>query len=83
MDNTVFDFQDTHNPVSTYFSNVGSVSGHDYMKFEKGKDSKITYMTGDEYIQHCIEDIFKSDYNATVTFAIKDYKVHEYADLMK
>lgn len=83
MDNTVFNFQDTHNPVSTYFSKVGSVSGHDYMKFEKGKDSKITYMTGDEYIQHCIEDIFRSDYEATVTSAIKDYKVHEYADLMK
>lgn len=83
MDNRVFDFQDPHSQVSTYFSNVGSVSGHDYMKFEKGKDSKITYMTGDEYIQHCIEDIFKSDYTATVTHAVKDYKVHEYADLMK
>lgn len=83
MNTDVFDFMHREGPVSTYLKDVGSTSGHDYMKFEKGKDGRFTYMTGDEYIDRCINDLFKSTREAVVDNAITDYKVHEYAELMK
>lgn len=49
------------------------------MKFEKGKDGRITYMTGDDYIQHCIDDVFRSSREAVVDRAVAEYKVHDYA----
>jgi hypothetical protein len=36
---------------------VGNVSLKDYYKFEKGKDAIISWMTGDEYIDKCIDYI--------------------------
>lgn len=62
---------------------VGNVSGHDYKKFEKGMDSKIVYMTCNEYIQRCMKDIFNADYDATVTNAVDRKRVNEYANDMK
>lgn len=78
-DYDVFDMMSREGPVSTYLKNVGKVSGHDYMKFEKGKDGRITYMTGDDYIQHCIDDVFRSSREAVVDRAVAEYKVHDYA----
>ena len=62
---------------------VGKVSGHDYQKFEKGKDSKIVYMTADEYINECINNIFKSNYESTVTNAVDMNTVYKYVFDMK
>jgi len=64
-------------------SKVGNVTTHDYYKFEKGKDAILSYMTSDEYINKCIYDIFKSNYDKTVTNSINWDKVDEYAELMK
>lgn len=64
-------------------SKVGNVTTHDYYKFEKGKDAILSYMTGDEYIDKCIYNIFKSNYDKTVTNAVDWDKVDEYAELMK
>ena len=64
-------------------SKVGNVTTHDYYKFEKGEDARLTYMTTDEYINKCINDIFKSNYDKVVTHAIHWDKVDKYAELMK
>lgn len=81
-------FYSINNPdriASTWIGNrkIGDVSVHDYMKFEKGEDAEVVYMTGDEYIQHCIDDIFHSNYTSVVTNAIDFDKVNEYANEMK
>lgn len=39
----------------------GRITMKEYYKFEKGKDIKIEYMTGNEYLQKCASDIFKND----------------------
>lgn len=62
---------------------VGNVSGHDYQKYEKGKDSQVVWMTCDQYIDKCINDIFDSTYEATVTNAVAQDKVKEYAQAMR
>lgn len=80
---SVFDLQNPGNYVAEYTTEkVGNVSGHDYKYFEKGMDGKITYMTCDEYIDKCINDVFHSSYESTVTNAIDEAKVHEYAKQM-
>lgn len=80
---TVFDLQNPGNYVNEYINeNVGKVSGHDYKYYEKGMDGRITYMTCDEYIDKCINDVFHSSYESTVTNAVDDAKVHEYAKRM-
>lgn len=66
-----------------YDEKVGKVSAHDYKKFEKLLDGNIEYMTGNEYIRHCIDDIFGSSYDQVVTKAVDKDKVQEYADLMR
>lgn len=81
-------FYSINNPdriASTWIGNrkIGDVSVHDYMKFEKGEDAEVVYMTGDEYIQHCIDDIFHSNYTSVVTNAVDFDKVNEYANEMK
>ena len=83
MHDYVFDYSKNPSGIQTYFEQVGKVSGHDYMKFEKGKDGQVVHMTPDQYIQSCVSDIFKSTYEATVSHAVEDYRVHEYADAMK
>lgn len=79
-------FYSVNNPdriASTWIGNrkIGDV--HDYMKFEKGEDAKVVYMTGDEYIQHCIDDIFHSNYTSIVANAVDFDKVSKYATEMK
>lgn len=81
----VFDLQNPGNYVEEYMPwyKVGRVSGHDYQKFEKRRDGKITYMTCEDYINHCINDIFTKGYNSVVTNAVDFNRVHEYAEDMK
>lgn len=79
----VFDLNNPGNYVAEYTTeNVGKVSGHDYKYFEKGMNGRMTKMTCDEYIQHCVDDIFKSSYEGVVRW-IDEAKVHEYARHMK
>ena len=79
----VFDVNNPGNYVAEYTTEkVGNVSGHDYKYFEKGMDGRLTTMTCDEYIQHCVDDIFKSSYEGVVRW-VDEAKVHEYANHMK
>ena len=79
----VFDLSNPGNYVAEYTTeNVGKVSGHDYKYFEKGMNGRMTKMTCDEYIQHCVDDIFKSSYEGVVRW-VDEAKVHEYARHMK
>lgn len=79
----VFDVNNPGNYVAEYTTEkVGNVSGHDYKYFEKGMDGRLTTMTCDEYIQHCVADIFKSSYEGVVRW-VDEAKVHEYARHMK
>ena len=79
----VFDVNNPGNYVAEYTTEkVGNVSGHDYKYFEKGMDGRMTTMTCDEYIQHCVDDIFKTSYEGVVRW-VDEAKVHEYANYMK
>ena len=79
----VFDVNNPGNYVAEYTTEkVGNVSGHDYKYFEKGMDGRLTTMTCDEYIQHCVDDIFKTSYEGVVRW-VDEAKVHEYANHMK
>ena len=75
--------RETYGDLVNPNSKVGNVTTHDYYKFEKGKDAVLTYMTADDYIDRCINNVFKSTYAKTVTNAIDWNKVNEYAELMK
>lgn len=81
---SVWNFDDTHNFSYNFVSDerVGKVSLSDYYKFEKGLEGKLTYMTGDDYINHCIYDIFKSSYQSAVTNSVDFDTVHGYAEAM-
>jgi hypothetical protein len=61
---------------------VGKVSLHDYKRFEKGLDSRIEYMTGDQYIEKCANDIFHMSMEKTLSPVDWDI-VHKYANDMK
>ncbi len=82
--NKVFDLSNPGNYVQEYMEDfkVGKVSGHDYQKFDKGRDSKIVYMDADHYIDYCARNIFHSsrDY---VMEPVEEDKVHKYANAMK
>ena len=75
--------RETYGDLINPNSKVGNVTTHDYYKFEKGKDAILTYMTCDEYLNKCIYDIFKSNYDKTVTNSINWDNVDKYAELMK
>lgn len=75
--------RETYGDLINPNSKVGNATTHDYYKFEKGEDAILTYMTGDEYINKCIYDIFKSNYNKVVTNSVDWNKVDKYAELMK
>ena len=81
----VFKLNNTGNSVGDVISNepLGNVRERDYFKFEKGRDGIITYMTADDYINHCIHDIFNSTYDKTVTYAVDWDNVDKYAEAMK
>lgn len=82
--NSAFDFNDKQSFSYNFISDesVGKVSLKDYYKFEKLLNGSLTYMTADEYIEHCINDIFHSSYESTVTHAVDFDKVSDYAELM-
>ncbi len=63
---------------------VGNVSLNDYMRYEKGQDAKVVYMTPDEYLNKCQSDIFKTDYDKSVGFIIKHRQniIDKYAKAM-
>lgn len=72
------------NYASEFIGNkmVGNVTIHDYKKFTKGQDSNIEYMTADEYIERCADDIF--DMTVEQTMSPVDWgNVRKYAKLMK
>lgn len=54
----------------------------EYYRFEKGIEGKIVYMTCDEYIQHCVDDIFHSS-TESVLRGIDWDNVKKYAQMMK
>lgn len=62
---------------------VGNVSINDYMRFEKGEDAKIVYMTPDEYLNSCT-DIFGKSYEQSAGFIEKNNKatINKYAQDM-
>ena len=82
-------FSDINNPdrsTSTWLGpkKVGNVSIHDYMKFEKGEDAELVYMSPDEYIRRCAEDIFRSTMEYTIG-GVLEYgrdKINKYAQDM-
>lgn len=64
---------------------VGKVSINDYMKYEKGQDAKIVYMTPNEYLERCAKDIFNSTWEKTVASIERNYAdtITKYANDMK
>jgi hypothetical protein len=60
----------------------GKYSVKEYMKFEKGLDSYIETLTGDEYIQKCSSLIFHKSVDQTLR-GVNYQKVSDYANLMK
>lgn len=75
--------RETYGDLINPNSKVGNVTTHDYYKFEKGKDAILSYMTADDYIDKCINKVFKSNYTKTVDNAVDWDKVDEYTELMK
>lgn len=61
------------------------ITKKDYYKFEKGKDCKLVYMTGKEYLEKCAKDIFGTDYDSAVTNNawVSQESVNAYAEAMK
>ena len=64
---------------------VGKVSINDYMRYEKGQDAKIVYMSPNEYLERCAKDIFNSTWEKTVASIEKNYAdtITKYANDMK
>lgn len=64
---------------------VGKVSINDYMKYEKGQDAKIVYMSPNEYLERCAKDIFNSTWEKTVASIERNYAdtITKYANDMK
>jgi len=56
------------NIAANWFGNkkVGNVTLNDYMRYEKGQDAIIEYMSPNEYLDRCINDIFNSTYEKVV-----------------
>lgn len=80
---SVFNLNNPGNYVADFTTEkVGNVSGRDYQYYEKGQDGEIVWLTCDEYIDKCIHDIFNSNWDSTVTYAVDQPKVHQYARKM-
>ena len=80
----VFDLSNAGNYVEDYLptTKVGNVSGYEYQKFEKLRDGKIVYMTADEYIDRCANDIFKISREDAINSARNPKNIDLYADKM-
>ena len=64
---------------------VGQVTLNDYMKYEKGQDANIEYMTPTEYLDRCVKDIFHGSWNKDIA-PIQKYNaetITKYAEAMK
>ena len=64
-------FVSINNPdviTANWFGNkkVGNVTLNDYMRYEKGQDATLEYMSPNEYLERCAKDIFNSTYEKTV-----------------
>lgn len=64
-------FVSINNPdaiTANWFGNkkVGNATLNDYMRYEKGQDAVIEYMSPNEYLERCAKDIFNSTYEKTV-----------------
>ena len=74
---------DTNNPGRYVEFYLGD-KNHDYQKFEKGIDSEIVYITGEEYIKRCAKDIFGMSVESMLDDQDVSFdKVDKYAKLMK
>jgi hypothetical protein len=60
---------------------VGKVSGQEYKKFDKKRDSEIIYMTADEYIKRC-SDVFGVSVKDTINSARNPKNIDIYAEKM-
>lgn len=60
---------------------VGKVSGQEYKKFDKKRDSEIIYMTADEYIKRC-SDVFGVSVKDTINSARNPKNIDLYAEKM-
>lgn len=80
-----FDMNDISGYKDTFSDSnkMGNSLLRDYYKFEKGKDAKITYMTGEDYIDKCCKYIFKKPRTNVVDASVDFNKVNEYAEMMK
>ena len=64
---------------------VGRVSINDYMRYEKGQDANIEYMSPTEYLDRCVKDIFHGSWNKDIA-PIQKYNAEtiiKYAEAMK
>lgn len=83
--NNVFNLNKPGDYVKDFLTStkVGNVTGYDYQKFEKGREGIIKYMTGDEYIQYCMKNIFNNNsYQVCVTNATDKNNINKYAENM-
>ena len=63
---------------------VGNVTLNDYMRYEKGQDAKIEYMSPTEYLDRCVKDIFHGSWNKDIA-PIQKYNaetITKYAEAM-
>ena len=71
----VNNFTSAQNPdriASEWFGRkVGAVDINDYMRYEKGQDAEIVDMKATEYLHRCVDDIFHSTWEKTITPIVK------------
>ena len=84
-DNVTFD---VHNPGTyanmymTWNKDSDRISLKTKQKFEHCLDSKITIMTANEYIKHCMNDIYHQGYVSVVVNKVNFNKVNKFATAM-
>lgn len=84
--NSFVSLDNPDNVASNWIGNkmVGNVSLNDYMRYEKGQDAKIEYMSPTEYLDRCVKDIFHGSWNKDIV-PIKKYNaetITKYANAM-
>lgn len=64
---------------------VGNVTLNDYIRYEKGQDANIEYMSPTEYLERCAKDIFHSSWNKVIAPIQRYYAdtITKYANDMK
>ena len=64
-------------------SKAGRITKNEYLKYQKGKNAKITYMTADEYIKKCADNIFGGSIEDVINGMDDPKDVDKYAESMK